>query len=339
MSDLLNKDIITNVRKDNCFDFLRYLFALSLIIAHFCTLTGLEPFWFITGSMRVKAFFTITGFLVTYSFLRRNCEIKSYAIKRFVRIVPAYVCCIIFCIFLGLFVTKLSVANFFSSAQTTKYTICNLFMLNWLEPELPSTFQDNLRPQMNGSLWSMKQEVIFYILVPFVIWILRKSGKRVLSVIPVAIGLIIYNFIPVQLQYFLYFFSGMLLLLFMDEFCNHTKSILLISFISELILYTTDIPYLTSFCQTIEPLTFSSIIVGIAYNCTFLNFFRKYDNVTYGLYLYHFPIIQLLILYGLAEYNITLCLIVTILITAVLACISWYAIEKPLITRYKYKGR
>ena len=32
------------MRKGNCFDFLRYVFAFSLIIAHFCTLTGNEQF-------------------------------------------------------------------------------------------------------------------------------------------------------------------------------------------------------------------------------------------------------------------------------------------------------
>ena len=72
MEELISNEIIQRVRKDNCFDFLRYFFAFSLILVHFCTLTDTEQFWFISGQMRVKAFFTITGFLVVYSFIRRN---------------------------------------------------------------------------------------------------------------------------------------------------------------------------------------------------------------------------------------------------------------------------
>ena len=54
-----------------------------------------------------------------------------------------------------------------------------------------------------------------------------------------------------------------------------------------------------------ESLTFPIILVGVAYPCKSLNFFRKFDNITYGLFLYHFPIIQLLIHYGVAEYRLT----------------------------------
>ena len=63
---LLNDNIITEVRKDNCIDFLRYFFATFLIISHFCTLTETaNSDTQLTGGMRVKAFFVITGFLVT----------------------------------------------------------------------------------------------------------------------------------------------------------------------------------------------------------------------------------------------------------------------------------
>ena len=335
MPEILNDRIINEVRKGNCFDFLRYVFAFSLIIAHFCTLTGNEQFWFITGSMRVKAFFTITGFLVTYSFLRRDCRMKSYARKRFVRIVPAYVACILFCLTLGWTVTTLDTGEFFASMQTWKYTVANIFMLNWLEPELPQTFQSNYVPQMNGSLWSMKQEMIFYALVPLMIILMRRTGKRALTFPIIALGLLLYAVVPLQTQYFMYFFSGMFLLLFFDYVSQHYNVILPLSVVAETFVYVVEVPYITAFCYAIEPLTFSAIIICIAYNCKPLNFLRKYDNVTYGLYLYHFPVIQLLILCGVEELNIYLCFVLALIITGILACLSWFMIEKPLMSRYK----
>lgn len=335
MQGILNDTIIQEVRKSNCFDFLRYLFALSLIIAHFCTLTNQEQFWFITGGMRVKAFFTITGFLVTYSFLRRDCQIKSYARKRFVRIIPAYVVCILVCLLVGWVVTSLPSGDFFASLQTWKYTVANLLMLNWLEPELPQTFQNNVVPQMNGSLWSMKQEVLFYVLVPFIVMIMHRIGKRVFIFPVIAICLVIYQKASIQTQYFMYFFSGMFYLLFFDWVSKQIRFILPVAIIAEAMVYVVRVPYLTEFCFAIEPLTFSALIIGIAYHCKPLNFFRRFDNVTYGLYLYHFPVIQVLILYGVKDYNIYLCFFLTLLITSIMASLSWFVIEKPLMNRYK----
>ncbi len=315
---------------------MRYLFAISLIIAHFCTLIDIPQMWFITGSMRVKAFFTITGFLVTYSFLRRNNDIRSYAIKRFVRIIPAYVVCILFCFLLGWYVTSLSTREFLSSPQTWKYLLANIPMLNWLEPELPNTFQGNPLPQMNGSLWSMKQEVIFYVLVPLLIWLMKDSTKRnILCGLTIAVCVLAYNHVNVQTQYFMYFLTGMILLLYFDVFCKWQRYIVPFAILSLIPVYSIEVSYISEICTSIEPICFPTVLVGAAYNLKPLNVFRKYDNITYGLYLYHFPIIQILIHYGLADYSLTACFVVSLTVTSVLACMSWYLIEKPLMNMAK----
>ena len=85
MNNLLNESSKKLLKKGNCFDFLRYFFAISLIIAHFCTLTNIDQFWFVTGTTRVKAFFIMSGFLVFYSYIRRE-DLKDYIEKRIRRI-------------------------------------------------------------------------------------------------------------------------------------------------------------------------------------------------------------------------------------------------------------
>lgn len=330
-ADTFLKDSIKReVRKDNCFDFIRYFFALSLIIAHYCTLTETEQFWIIEGTNRVKAFFTITGFLVTYSYLRRNGDLVSYLNKRFCRIVPAYIVCILFCIILGACVTTHNIIDFLTDTQTSRYAICNLLMLNWLEPELPNTFQENYMPQMNGSLWSMKQEVIFYLLVPILLYIIKRS-HRVLSTIILSGCIILYNFVNVQTQYFIFFISGMTLLLYFDQYMKNIKWYLPISTILYLFINFIQIPILTPICATIEPITFPMMLIGIAYCCKPLFIFKKVDNITYGLYLYHFPVIQTLILMGVTKQSNTIGFIFTIFITFVLASISWFAVEKRMM--------
>lgn len=270
--------------------------------------------------MRVKAFFTITGFLVTYSFLRRDCNIVSYAQKRFARIVPAYIITIVFCMFIGWWITSLSTKDFWTSGQTWKYFISNILMLNWLEPELPETFQNNLWPQMDGSLWSMKQEVLFYILVPFLIFFMKKVGKKWVCIPLMALCIIAYPFVNVQTQYFTFFIGGMTTMLFFDIYNKYFKFLLPLSLIAFC-------------CYIFEAFAFPLILVAVAYHCKPLNFFRKYDNITYGLFLYHFPVIQVLIHYGVADYSLTLCFIITVIITSVLATFSWLYIEKPLMNK------
>lgn len=318
--DLLNKNISCEIRKENCFDFLRFFFATILIISHFCALTGNDQLLPLDGGTAVKAFFTITGFLVTYSFIRRDYDLVSYAKKRFVRIIPAYIITIFFCVFIGWLVTSLSTEDYFSSAQTWKYFIANIMMLNWLEPELPYTFQTNPLPQMDGSLWVMKQEVLFYFLVPLFIYLIKKTGKKWVCIPLVTICVIIYPYVNVQTQLFTYFIGGMTLMLFFDIYNKFFYYLFCFSVCALLF-------------SVLETLTFPMMLVGIAYHCKPLNIFRKIDNITYGLFLYHFPVIQTLIHYNIAEYSLILCFILTFIITSILATLSWFCIEKPLMNK------
>lgn len=318
--NLLNEYISHEIRKENCFDFLRFFFATILIISHFCALTGNDQLLPLDGGTAVKAFFTITGFLVTYSFLRRDGDIKSYARKRFVRIIPAYIVTIFFCVFIGWMVTSLSTTDYFSSVQTWKYFFLNIIMLNWLEPELPHTFQANPLPQMDGSLWVMKQEVLFYILIPFFIFVIKKTGKKWVCIPLIIVCFLIFPYVNVQTQLFTFFIGGMTLMLFFDIYNKYFKYLFCISICALLF-------------SVFETLTFPMMLVGIAYHCKPLNFFQKVDNITYGLFLYHFPVIQTLIHYNIAEYSLFLCFILTFIITSILATLSWLCIEKPLMNK------
>ncbi len=343
MNDIISNHTIERVKRDNCFDFLRYLFAFSLILVHFCTLTGTDQFWFISGQMRVKAFFTITGFLVVYSYIRRN-NIKVYCWKRILRIVPAYFTTIILCYVVGFFFSKNNITEYYFSSQSLRYLIANLSFMNFIEPCLPGLFTDNVYgPFVNGSLWSMKLEIIFYILVPFMIWFIRKYNKiyfviiifafntlfhAILNYLENNIGSSIYHTInnssPTTI---IYFFSGTTLLLYFDWFCKHIKW----TFSCCLLYVMATRLFDCSLLYYLEPLAFSGVIVGVAYFCKPLNIFRKYDNISYGLYLYHFPVIQVLVQYRLHQYNIYITFILAILITIILAMISWYLLEKPML--------
>ena len=346
LTPLINEQIKERVRRDNCFDFIRYFFAFSLIIVHFCTATKTDQFWFVTGGTRVKAFFIITGFLVVYSYIRRN-NLKDYFQKRARRILPAYVVNILFCFLVGAWLTDYRLADYFTSLQTYKYLLANLSFQNYIEPCLPGVFTHNFMPFLNASLWSMKVEVLFYLCVPLFIYAMKRWGKLQVIVCIFILSIIwneafdylyyttgkqIYNLLQHQLGgQMIYFFGGTTILLYFDWFCQQLKWLFPIS----VVLYILSSRIGVWQLQYIEPLTFATIIIGIAYYCHPLNILQRYDNISYGLYLYHFPVIQIFIHFGWHEKSLLLTFILAFLTTTVISILSWKYIEKPLLNLNK----
>lgn len=342
MNNLLNESSKKLLKKGNCFDFLRYFFAISLIIAHFCTLTNIDQFWFVTGTTRVKAFFIMSGFLVFYSYIRRE-DLKDYIEKRIRRILPAYLIVIIFCFLLGSFITTIGTKDFFTSKETYKYLIANFSFLNFIQPTLPGVFEHNPIQAVNGSLWTMKVEVMFYISVPIILYLLKKY-KVIFVMISIFLFATIYNYCFTVLyeqtnndlyllirkqigSQLMYFYSGTFILLYLDKFTKYLKFFFPIAIV---VYYYQDSNYLFS---TFEPLAFATILIGLAYNLKYLNFLRKYDNISYGMYLYHYPIIQTIIYYKIPQFNIYLAFFLTLILTILISLLSWKFIEKPIIQK------
>jgi len=344
MKDLLNDDIRLLMRKDNCFDFIRYFLAFSVIIVHFCVLTGIDQFWFMSGMERVRSFFILSGFLVFYSYIKRP-NVKEYAGKRFRRIYPAYFFVIIVCVVAGIFATSLPISEYLLSKQTYQYLLANLGFMNFLQPNLPGVFENNIYPVVNGALWTLKVEVMFYISVPFVYFLLKRYNKLavmlgllILSALYYEFCNVLYersgNFLFLQLRkqfggQFIYFFSGGLILLYFNLFQKYVKYI----FPLAIVIYIFREDFIVF--HYLEPLALASILIGFAYNFKYLNFLRKYDNISYGIYLFHFPVIQVVINYGLPGKNIYLAFFVVLIVTVLLSILSWKLIEKPIIMKRK----
>ena len=54
----------------------------------------------------------------------------------------------------------------------------------------------------------------------------------------------------------------------------------------------------------------------------------KVHDISYGVYIFHFPVIQLLLIMGVAAHGFWLLLAMTVAITFVLATASWFGVER-----------
>lgn len=340
---LLNSELIAHVKEANNFDFIRFFLAYSVMFNHFSTLTNTDPFWFVSGGFRVKGFFIISGFLVMFSFLR-SPDIYIFFRKRIQRIMPAYLLVILLCWILGLLLTTLPYKEFLTSYKSYKYLLTNFLTLNFLCPDLPGVFEDNPMHAMNGSLWTIKVELMLYATVPIIYWLLRKYNKLACLILIYILSFIystvcnylsdtthndIYEFLKRQFPgQMMYFCSGIIILQYFSLFKKNIKYILPISI---LLFILRDIFILNIF----EPIALASIIISIAYSFKYLHVFNRMGNFSYGIYLLHFPIIQTFIYFGLDKYSLILTLVITTIICTYLGTLSWKYIEKPCLYKHK----
>lgn len=335
------------VNTKNCFDFLRFFFAVNILLAHLGELSQSENleflFNFSNSNIAVKGFFIISGFLVAKSYANTP-SLKQYFIKRAKRILPAYIVVLLFSVLILAFFSKFDFLEYFSDENVYKYLGWNSVFLNFMHPCLPGLFENNLMCAVNGALWTLKVEEGFYIVLPFIFYAIKKSKKPFLILGSLYVLSLLYWFVmdsylnqPLLAKqlpgYLAYFATGIFLFLNFELVLQNKNKLLLISIllliISRFSHFQIDFFY---------PAAFGTVVIIAAYNLPFLNNFGKYGDFTYGLYIYHFPIIQLFRQYDLFEkHNPILMATIVILITLLFAVFSWFFVEKRFLDRFKNK--
>jgi len=334
----------------NNFDFLRFLLAFIVVIGHIIVITGIEEFqsykYFFNTYISVTGFFCISGFLITKSFFNSK-NYKDYIVKRAARLLPAYLMVILACfLFLSLISTN-SISDYFSNTITYKYLAANLSFLNFVQPTLPGVFLKNgIEYPVNGALWTLKIEVGFYILLPFILYILNKSKNKSILLVTIYILSVIYNYyfqylftttnnpfystLAHQLPAFLsYFTCGIALYYYFDIFIKRKNILFILGTIIYIIEYKLHI-------EILSPMALSFIIFAIAYSNFKLYKFSKHGDLSYGIYIYHFPLINLSLYFGFFDnFNSYLTALILIIILLIISYISWHLLESYFLKKVK----
>jgi peptidoglycan/LPS O-acetylase OafA/YrhL len=164
------------LERHNNFDTLRLLAATSVIFSHaFLLATGRqdsEPLMVLTGGQTILGvvgvfvFFVISGYLVTQSW-ERAPSLPRFALKRALRIYPGLAACIlVLSLGLGPIISSLPLGDYLSSYGTYDFLVANL-LLHTDHNSLPGVWFTgrDLGHILDGPLWSLPVEVAMYVMV------------------------------------------------------------------------------------------------------------------------------------------------------------------------------
>lgn len=317
----------------NNFNLLRLLLATLVVLGHFKGFQGGKHYGLYSyADFAVHAFFIVSGFLIAWSYFKDKNLITFY-VRRFFRIYPLYF--IIIFVQAGIMLWLLGGISGYIP-ETIKYLVTNLAFANFLSHDIGGVFSNLKDPGINASLWTLKIEVAFYITLPFLCMLyLRYRFLSLLLIYAASTAYYLYftahdmdelaKQIPGQLRFFV---VGMYLYIIRDKIIlpKYTPGALAIV----MMLLCTYLRY-DPYFNLIYPVAIGLLVFICAVRLPAIPL--KFD-ISYGVYLLHAPVIQVLIYFGLLKDNIWY-LIGLLAGVYILAFITENLIEKPFIKHGK----
>jgi peptidoglycan/LPS O-acetylase OafA/YrhL len=329
--------------KTNNFDLLRFLFAGTVVLVHAHVLSGHADLQILSAllssEVAVRGFFVVSGILVFMSF-ENSRSLRSYTEKRIRRIYPAYFVAVMLGALSLVTLSTVAPADYFS-LEWVKYVLANLVFLNFIQGTLPGVFPDNIFREVNGALWTLKIEVMFYAVIPVIVLACRRFGRLwVLAIIYAASVLYTYILtglaestgsptyvvlarqLPGQLAYFV---SGAAIYYYLNFFEKHLLKFLVAAICTLITHQFYPLPGL-------EPLALATVVAFFGF-FLYAGNFGKYGDFSYGIYILHFPILQIMIQAGLFEQSPYLALAIACVLVFASAVLMWNLVEKRFLLR------
>lgn len=331
----------------NGLNLVRLLLAYTVLVAHGFPLSGLGEGPVVggdnAGGWAVFGFFAISGYLITGS--RLGNDVGTYVVHRVARIFPAFLVCLIATAFvfapIGYIAQHGSLEGFLTTPTTpVNYVLSNL-TLRMNTYTVAGTPGDVPYPgAWDGSLWSLYYEFLCYVIVGLLasIGFMRRSpiglgAAYVASVVLWArldfLGSYVENNFDLQmLARLLPFFlaGGLLFMLRRRLVLTWPLGLLaLVASVASAVLID------GWGAQLAAPLlAYGFLCLGAVLPCP--DFVRRND-VSYGIYIYAFPVQQLLMIAGAHAWPLAVFDLAAAVVVAPLAAASWFLVERPVMRR------
>jgi peptidoglycan/LPS O-acetylase OafA/YrhL len=326
--------------RNNALNALRLVLAVSVIFWHSWPLTGrtitFKPFEQFIEQVGVDGFFAISGFLITSSWLR-NPSVRDYAAARLLRIFPGLWVCLIVIAFvfapLSVAIQHGSVADLMASNDSLAYVINN-GLLNVYYAGVDHTPRNVPWPGVwNGSIWTLVFEMICYIAVGIlgVLGMLKRRWVVPAVFVIALIGTIVFPY-PVfaassiqamVFRFVVMFAAGALVYQFREAIPARWS---LVAVCIVIVLASMFLPNFRVLGAI--PLAYAVITTGALLHHPRLNL---RNDLSYGVYIYAYPVQQMLVVLGFASLNIVVFFAFATIVTVPLAALSWFLVEKQAI--------
>lgn len=355
-----------NSERFNNFDLIRLFAAAQIIYIHTTVWLGAPPLQPIEGLVDmfpgVPIFFVISGFLVTQSFVQNNGDIGRYALNRALRIYPGLWVNLL--VIMALLAATGSLTFAMIGPEFFKFQAAQFIFgsekYGFLLSDFRYYFSRALlfRDYPSGVLWTINVELGFYILVPLIFcrpvrtrrWLLNAlmalaaAGSlwastimaHALKVAPKEMGTALLAYGP--LPYFWIFLLGAavylnwdrLRFLFEERFFAWLSAYLALAMISTFgfggpLVDFTRVKVLV----VIKTIALAGTALAFAYSHRGLASFLRGRDISYGLYLYHMPII--FVLWGVGFRQSVWLWPVVVASAVIAATLSWSLVEKPAL--------
>ena len=341
---------MANQRDDaNNFDFLRFVFAILVVVSHSYPLSGdnesSQWIYKITNGQLVLAqiglsgFFVISGYFIFQS-LQRSKSILDYLKKRFLRLFPALSVVLLLSILLAPFVYEGNV-SFLSNKDVYTYLPYNLSLYGF-QSSIKGIFDTNSYHAINGSLWTIRYEFSLYIALALLFFCKkRKQLVLILIFFTFILFFVLYNFYLDRfggsslfgllglhvLNLGTFFIAGSLLACLRFEKIKN-KGLLLGTSILILV-----VAIKFNYYDAVKHIVFPIEVLLLGFiPLPIISTFGKLGDMSYGIYIYSFPLQQTLMYFF--KMNTYTLMFTSVLLSITFGFFSWHWIEKRAL---KYK--
>ena len=322
----------------NNFDAIRLIAAVVVVIGHAWPLTGVPNAPSVATipihGLAVFVFFSLSGYLITQSWLITP-SVPRFLAARVLRIFPALVAFVIVALLvIGPLVTSLSASAYFTDPGTRRF-VRNLLLLPVYD--LPGVFTGQPFTAVNGVLWTLGPEFVCYlaVLALGILFARFAIARAVLLTAGLAVIAVISTGSTHMMAEAMVFFGVGSVIASVARMRTLPLWPALVA-IPVWILVGTLIPEVAVYAAWIAV---PYIVIALGQRPTpVLRRGGRFGDLSYGTYLWGFPVQQVVIhVFGYLPFIVNLVLVLTV--TLVIAWLSWHGIEKHALALKKRVGR
>ncbi|MFI7484311.1 acyltransferase family protein [Kocuria sp. M1R5S2] len=319
--------------RHNRLNMIRLILASLVILGHAWPLTGTERTSLeFLADVAVNGFFVLSGYLIAES--RVRTKFVPYLWRRLLRIYPAFVVSLLAVAFVFAPLAGMIDGSSLNVASAVGFVLGNsdLKISQWgIEGSLTNI---PYAGAWNGSLWTLFYEAVAYVAIGLVLslavavrharWVLPSLFLAVLVFRPLALGPldVTTNLYLNGLRLAGYFLVGAAIWAWASKWRPTGAQVAVAGLVYTALLAT-------GWADLYGQLPLAVLLLGLGAAPS--SDWTTRTDLSYGVYIYAFPVQQILVLLGTASWGVAANSVLVLLLTLPLALMSWKLVEKPAL--------